>query len=119
MTNVWGFQPIESTKCDRCAEVECICGDSAFEQWIIEELDEQRSRNVESPIDHTIRIVDGFLANMPVHMGCNRDVILAMNGYGKTPECPRLAQVGLVELELQFCFECQDEFDRGKLESYR
>lgn len=77
------------------------------------------SHSYESPVDRTIRIVDGFLANMPAHMGCNRDVILAMNGYGKTSECLRPAKVGLVDLEIQLCFECQDDFDSGKLESYR
>ena len=32
-------------KCSRCAEVECICGDPAFEAWIEEELAEQRAED--------------------------------------------------------------------------
>lgn len=43
MTNVWGFKPLPEfqSKCDRCGQVECICGDAAFEAWVEAELNAQ------------------------------------------------------------------------------
>jgi hypothetical protein len=49
---VWGMienQEYENTTCERCNEHECICGDHAFEQWLIDELDElEKERENES-----------------------------------------------------------------------
>ncbi len=76
------------------------------------------SHNYESPVDRTNRILDGFFANMPAEMGCDRHVIQAWNGLPMM-RCRNQAQIGLIEFEIQLCFECLDDFENGKLENYR
>jgi hypothetical protein len=50
MTNIWGFkaQPEFSNRCSRCAQVECICGDAAFEKWVDAQLMLERMEDLDS-----------------------------------------------------------------------
>lgn len=73
----------------------------------------------ESPIDRWTAMMDKFLAEMP-DLRCERHVVLALNGYGSNPRCQQLAVIGLPDFhEVQLCPACLDDFEKGKLESYR
>lgn len=39
---VWGFEPIGDSKCTRCGEYQCVCGDPAIEEYILQTNEAER-----------------------------------------------------------------------------